>query len=66
MDPILIATIGIVGMFVLIMLHFPIGIAMAIAGFVGILAILGPEPAFKSFCWSCISCLAPSSRLSPP
>ena len=30
MDPIAIATLGIIGMFVLIMLHFPIGIAMAI------------------------------------
>ena len=49
MDPIVIAILGIVGMFVLIVLHFPIGIAMAIAGFAGILAILGPEPAFKSF-----------------
>jgi tripartite ATP-independent transporter DctM subunit len=35
MDPFLIAVLGIVGMFALIVLHIPIGVAMGIAGFVG-------------------------------
>lgn len=49
MDPVVIATLGIIGMFVLIILHFPIGIAMAIAGFAGITAMTGMDVAFRSF-----------------
>lgn len=49
MDPIVIAFLGIAGMFVLIVFHFPIGIAMAIAGFFGIMAMLEPSAAFKMF-----------------
>ncbi|OGA12721.1 MAG: C4-dicarboxylate ABC transporter permease [Betaproteobacteria bacterium RIFCSPLOWO2_02_FULL_63_19] len=49
MDPILIAILGICGMLLLIALHFPIGIAMAIAGFFGVSALLGPGPAIKMF-----------------
>jgi len=35
MDPILLAVLGLLGMFALILLHVPIGIAMAVAGIVG-------------------------------
>ena len=49
MDPILLAIIGICAMFLLIGLHVPIGIAMAIAGFAGVWAILGPGPAASLF-----------------
>ena len=49
MDPILLAIIGIVGMFLLIGLHVPIGIAMGIAGFFGVWAMLGLAPAAALF-----------------
>lgn len=45
MDPLLIALLGTVGMFVLIALHIPIGIAMAMGGFVGFGFIAGWTPA---------------------
>lgn len=54
MDPILLATLGLAGMFGLIVLRVPIGIAMAVAGVVGFamlsdwrpaLSLLGTEPA---------------------
>ncbi|MEE8396592.1 MAG: TRAP transporter large permease [bacterium] len=53
MDPIVLASLGLVGMFVLILLHIPIGIAMAMAGLVGFgflggfgpaASLLGTEP----------------------
>jgi tripartite ATP-independent transporter DctM subunit len=47
MDPILLAILGIIGMFCLIGLHVPIGIAMGLSGFLSLTAILGPEPAFS-------------------
>jgi len=45
MDPMLLATVGVAGMFLLILLKVPIGIAMALAGFVGfgLLAGWGPS-----------------------
>ena len=49
MDPILLAIIGICGMFLLIALHVPIGIAMGIAGFAGVWAMLGAGPAASLF-----------------
>ena len=49
MDPVLLSIIGIAGMLVLIALHVPIGIAMAVAGFAGVYAMLGFEPAVKMF-----------------
>ncbi len=49
LDPIVIAFLGIAGMFVLIGLHFPIGIAMGIAGFFGIMAMIDPMAAAKMF-----------------
>lgn len=45
MDPFAIALLGTVGMFVLIVLHVPIGIAMGIAGFVGFGVLVGWSPA---------------------
>jgi C4-dicarboxylate transporter, DctM subunit len=45
MDPIVLSIIGIIGMFLLIIFHVPIGIAMGIAGLAGVTAILGFEPA---------------------
>jgi len=49
MDPILLAIIGIIGMFFLIGFHVPIGIAMGIAGFFGVWAMLGLAPAASLF-----------------
>ena len=49
MDPILVASLGMLGMFVLILLHIPIGIAMAIAGFVGFGILSGFGPAATLF-----------------
>ena len=45
MDPFLIATLGIFGMFALIALHIPIGVAMGIAGFLGFGLLGGWKPA---------------------
>ena len=47
MDPLLVASLGIVGMFALIALQIPIGIAMAIAGFVGFGVLGGWKPALS-------------------
>jgi tripartite ATP-independent transporter DctM subunit len=49
MDPILLATLGLLGMFVLIALHVPIGVAMAVAGFVGFGFLGGWAPAASLF-----------------
>ena len=49
MDPILVATLGMIGMFVLIGLHIPIGISMAVAGFVGFGVLSGFGPAATLF-----------------
>jgi tripartite ATP-independent transporter DctM subunit len=49
MDPILLGMLGIAGMFVLIALHVPIGIAMGIAGFAGVWVMLGWGPAVSLF-----------------
>ena len=49
MDPILVATLGMIGMFVLIGLHIPIGISMAVAGFVGFGVLNGFGPAATPF-----------------
>ncbi|MFU8778336.1 MAG: TRAP transporter large permease [Roseovarius sp.] len=45
MDALLIAGLGIGGMFLLILLHVPIGVAMGVAGVVGFALLTGPEPA---------------------
>ena len=47
MDPITLSVIGFVGMFVLIALHVPIGIAMAMAGVCGFAAVVGWGPALS-------------------
>ncbi|MAF49703.1 MAG: TRAP transporter large permease [Rhodospirillales bacterium] len=49
MDPILVAALGIAFMFVLIGLHIPIGISMALAGLVGFGALAGFGPAVSLF-----------------
>ncbi len=49
MDQLTIALLAIAGMLTLIMLHVPIGIAMAVAGFGGLLMVLGPDPTIKLF-----------------
>ncbi len=49
MDPITLGSLGIVFMFVLIALHVPIGIAMAVAGFFGLWAMIGIEGATNIF-----------------
>ena len=49
MDHSTIALLGIAGMLALIMLHVPIGIAMAVSGFGGVLMILGFDPTVKMF-----------------
>lgn len=48
-DPLLIASVGILGMLALIALHIPIGVAMGMAGFVGVGIMLGWAPAVTLF-----------------
>ena len=48
-DPFLLASIGILGMLALITLHIPIGVAMGIAGFIGVGFLLGWAPAITLF-----------------
>ena len=45
MDPISIAVVGLAGMFVLIFLHVPLGVAMGVAGVVGFGVLAGFAPA---------------------
>ena len=47
MDPVLLAAIGFAGLFVLIALHVPIGIAMSVAGIIGVGGLIGFEPALS-------------------
>ena len=49
MDPIVAGTFGIGLMFVLIVLHVPIGVAMGLAGFIAIWALLGFDAALTLF-----------------
>lgn len=49
MDPILFATLGFAGLFLLIFLSVPIGIAMAIVGLVGFGFVRGMDPALSLF-----------------
>ena len=49
MDTMVIAVTGIVVMLSLILLHVPIGIAMAVAGFGGVSVLIGLDPAIKMF-----------------
>lgn len=45
MDPLTIGVLGLASMFVMIILHVPIGVAMGLTGFVGVGLIIGFEPA---------------------
>lgn len=47
MDPVLLALLGLAGMFLLILLHVPLGIAMGVAGVVGFGALSGYMPALS-------------------
>ena len=49
MEPPVIGGLVVAGMFVMIALHVPIGIAMAIAGFIGTGVLIGFEPAIALF-----------------
>jgi len=49
MDPPVIGTLVLAGMFVLIALHVPIGVAMALSGFLGVSVMIGWEPAAALF-----------------
>lgn len=49
MDTLTIAIIGVCGMLSLIALHVPIGIAMAVAGFGGVWALIGLDPTLRMF-----------------
>jgi tripartite ATP-independent transporter DctM subunit len=49
MDPLVLGLLGIAGMFVLIVLHVPIGVAMGLAGFVCVGIMLGWGPAIALF-----------------
>lgn len=49
LDPITVCLLGLGGMFVLIALQVPIGIAMAVAGVVGVGILVGFEPALALF-----------------
>ena len=46
MDPIVVAVLGLAGMFALILLHVPLGVAMGVAGVVGFGLLAGFAPAF--------------------
>ncbi len=48
MDPIFLASVAIAGMFILILLHVPIGLAMATVGFVGVGLFSGVKPALTA------------------
>ncbi|HJO86928.1 MAG TPA: TRAP transporter large permease [Rhodospirillales bacterium] len=58
MDPILIALLGLIGMFALIALHIPIGVAMAISGAVGFGYLTGWRPAVSLFATEPVSIFA--------
>ena len=47
MDPITLGALGLGGMFVLIALHVPIGVAMGITGVTSVAFIIGWEPALS-------------------
>jgi TRAP-type mannitol/chloroaromatic compound transport system permease large subunit len=47
MDPITVAFLGLAGMFLLIFLHVPLGVAMGVAGVVGFGLLAGFKPAFS-------------------
>ena len=49
MDPLILGLFGIAGMFVLIALHVPIGVAMGLAGFICVGLMLGWGPAVALF-----------------
>ena len=66
MDPLYLAFACIVLMFVLILIHVPIGIAMAIAGFVGLWAVLGIGPATEMFANAPTGLLANQSLAAIP
>ncbi|OGA05035.1 MAG: C4-dicarboxylate ABC transporter permease [Betaproteobacteria bacterium RIFCSPLOWO2_02_FULL_62_17] len=48
-DPLIVGMLGMAGMFLLIALHVPIGVAMGIAGFLAFAANSGVGPAFSLF-----------------
>lgn len=66
MDPFSLAIVCIVLMFVLIALHIPIGISMAISGFVGMWVILGIHPAMEMFATAPTGLLANQSLAAIP
>lgn len=47
MDPLTIAFLGLAGMFLLIFLHVPLGVAMGVAGVIGFGLLAGFKPAFS-------------------
>ncbi len=49
MDPITLGLLGMGGMFLMIALHVPIGVAMGLAGFVGVGFLIGWDPAVSLF-----------------
>lgn len=49
MDPITVGWLALAGLFVLLILTVPIGVAMGLSGLVGISAIIGWDPAFALF-----------------
>ncbi|MAF47382.1 MAG: TRAP transporter large permease [Rhodospirillales bacterium] len=58
MDPILVASLGLAGMFVLIALHIPIGVAMAVSGAIGFGILGGWKPAVSLFATEPVSVLS--------
>lgn len=58
MDPIWIAALGMVGMFILIILQIPIGVAMALSGFIGFGILGGWHAAFSLFATEPVSVLS--------
>ncbi|NBB84472.1 MAG: TRAP transporter large permease subunit, partial [Alphaproteobacteria bacterium] len=57
-DPFTLAMLGLGGMFVMIALHVPIGVAMGIAGFVGVSLFVNTDAAMSLFAIESISAIA--------
>lgn len=66
MDPVTLAVLAIVAMFVFIAMHVPIGIAMALAGAGGVWIMLGPNTAMGLFSSEPVSILTDSALAAIP
>ena len=58
MDPLSLATIAIAGMFVLILMHVPIGVSMGAIGFIGVALFAGFKPALTTIAAETVTALS--------